>query len=77
VLITCEQRRNDNVVIYASDSTANFIYAINFNARERERERDKILYVLEGSHRKSRLSDSHCLGHVYKILKDPFGTRAV
>jgi hypothetical protein len=63
--------------MYASDSTANFIYAINFNARERERAREKVSYVLEGSHRKSRLSDNHCSAHVYKILKDPCGTKAV
>jgi hypothetical protein len=34
----------------------------------RERERDKILYVLAGTERKSGLSYSHYLAYVYKIV---------
>jgi len=59
-------RRNDNIVTYASDSTANFINVINFNARQRER--DKILCVLDGWHRKSSLSDIRCVSFLYKTL---------
>jgi hypothetical protein len=43
-------RRNDNVVTYAADSTANFINAINFNARQREGERQTRYCVCRRAH---------------------------